>query len=313
MRWWQDERRARLRRNRVAAWLFRAVRHSSLVVAQTPEGSSGSAALARVWAWQAWRRTVGRPITIRCAEGSLLHAPSWSRVAAVLVGTGLTEHDDAIFTLDLLRPGDLYVDVGANIGFYAVLAGRRGARVEAFEPSPQAGLACERSVALNGLEGSVTIHRTACGATTGLARFTTGLDIANHVVAGDEPGIDVQMSTLDRELAGLEAPLSMFKVDAEGHDLDVLRGALEAVERLRPVVMVEIWTGGGAPRDLLEPFGYRTYSYDPGSRALVEIPPGRRQGGNALLVSDSNLELVRERVRDADRPALHGPKVSWLR
>ncbi|HEX4188482.1 MAG TPA: hypothetical protein VHY83_11335 [Solirubrobacteraceae bacterium] len=43
--------------------------------------------------------------------------PSWSRVAAVIAGTGLTERDDAIFVIDLLRPDDLCVDVGANIGF----------------------------------------------------------------------------------------------------------------------------------------------------------------------------------------------------
>ena len=269
-------------------------------------------ALARVWAWQAWRRTVGRAVAIRCAEGSLVYAPSWSRVAAVLVGTGLTERDDAIFTLDVLRPGDLYVDVGANIGFYSVLAARRGARVEAFEPSPEAGRACERSVALNDLEHSVAIHPIACGATSGVVRFTTGLDIGNHVARGSEPGIEVAMSTLDDQLAGADAPLSMFKVDAEGHDLDVLRGALGAVERMRPVVQIEIWTGAGAPRELLEPFGYRTYSYDPASRALLEIHPGQRQGGNALLVADANLELVRERLRDAQRPELRAPTVRWL-
>jgi len=183
--------------------------------------------LVRLWAWQVWRRTVRRPVLIRCAEGSLLLAPSWSRVGAIIAGTGLTERDDAIFALDLLHEDDLFVDVGANIGFYPMLAARRGARVVAYEPTPEAADSCERSVRINGLERLATVHRLACGASSGLARFSTGLDVANHLLdTDDDAGVEVALSTLDEQLAELATPgLSMLKVDAEGHDMDVLRGA----------------------------------------------------------------------------------------
>ena len=57
--------------------------------------------------------------------------------------------------------------------------------------------------------------------------------------------------------------------------------------------------------------GYRPYSYDPASRSLTEVVPGRRRGGNMLLISDANLVTVRGRLENADRPPLRAPSVSW--
>jgi FkbM family methyltransferase len=263
--------------------------------------------------WQAWRRTIRRPAVIRCAEGSLLLSPSWSRAAGVIAATGLTERDDAIFVLDLLRDADLFVDVGANIGFYTVLAAGRGARVEAFEPTAEAFETCERNVELNRLEGLAAIHRAACGATSGVTFFTTGLDISNHIVGPGEGGVEVPIGRLDERLSGKQSAMTMLKIDAEGHDLDVLEGALETVERMRPVILVEIWTGGAGPARLLERFGYRPYEYDPASRSLTQISPGHRQGGNMLLICDAAIESVRARVESAERPELRAPSVSYLR
>lgn len=299
--------RRRLRRGP----LRRVTHHSALVLEKRIDGTSAAGVLWRLWAWQLWRRTVRRTVVIRCAEGSLLVSPSWSRATAVIAGTGLTERDDALFTIDLLRAGDLLVDVGANVGFYTMIAARRGARVEAFEPTPEACAAVERGIELNAVAALVSVHRAACGSEVGTARFTTGLDISNHLVAPGEPGIEVPVTTLDEQLAGLAPSMTIFKVDAEGHDLDVLRGGMSTVERLLPVILVEIWTGGTGPAGLLEPFGYRPYAYEPATRALSEIRAGDRRAGNMLLIADAQLEAVKDRVRTAARPALRAPQISW--
>jgi FkbM family methyltransferase len=312
--WWHAEQRSRLRQLPPARWLFRVFRLSALVLDHRPDEVLAPGVLARLWLWQVWRRTVRRPITIRCAEGSLLHAPSWSAMAAVLVGSGMTERADALFVLDLLRSGDLFVDVGSNIGFYAVLAARRGARVRAFEPAAQARAVCERNALLNDVHTLISVRGAACGAAPGTVRFTTDLDIRNHVLAAEEDaGVEVQMTTLDDELAN-EAPatVTMVKIDAEGHDLDVLRGALGAVEHLRPVILVEIWLGGARARELLDRFAYRPYAYDCESRRLVELAPGARGQGNMLLIPDVALERIRERVQSAARPVLRAPSVGWF-
>lgn len=234
--------------------------------------------------------------------------PPWSRMAASVAGVGLTEPNDSLFVLDVLRPGDLFVDVGANIGFYTLLAANRGADVQAFEPTAEAADCCERSLALNNLRAIV--HRVACGAEPGTVTFTTGRDIGNRITDG--PGIDVPIVTLDQQLDGTQAVGAVFKVDAEGHDRDVLLGAMGAIDRLRPVILVEIWTGGQGPLALLGPKGYKPYAYDPESRSLREAALDSKRGGNMLLIPDSRLDGVRGRVRDATRPVLRPPRVRWL-
>jgi len=266
--------------------------------------------LVRVWSWQLWRRIVRKPVVIRCAEGSLLIAPSTSRVAGIIIGTGLTERDDALLVLDVLRPGDLFIDVGANIGFYAVLAARRGARVMAYEPGRTAWSYCDENIALNRVRPLATAHRTACGAEAGVAHFTVGLDIADHLIDADQGGIEVPVTTLDAELASeVRASLSLFKIDAEKHDADVLRGAMGALERMRPTILVEVWAGGEDIAQMLEPLGYRPYSYDPQSRSLTSVAARTVVGRNMLLIADSELADVTQRLRTADRPALHPPSV----
>jgi FkbM family methyltransferase len=286
--------------------------HSALVLEKRVDGTAAIGVLWRLWAWQLWRRVVRRTVLIRCAEGSLLLSPSWSRATAVIAGTGLTERDEALFTVDLLRAGDLLVDVGANVGFYTILAARRGARVKSYEPTAEACAVVERGLELNEVAELVTVHRAACGSEAGTARFTTGLDISNHLAAPGEPGIQVPVTTLDEELAAEQPPLMMFKVDAEGHDLEVLQGGIRTIERLLPVILVEIWMGGSGPAGMLEPLGYRPFAYEPSNRALREIRlADRRGGGNMLLIADAQLEAVRERLRTADRPALHAPQIRW--
>ena len=288
----------------------RARRYSSQILGQRVEGTGALGALARTWGWQLWRRTVRRPVVIRCAEGSLLIAQSNSRVAGVIAGTGLTERDDALFVLDLLRAGDLFVDVGANIGFYTILAARRGARVMAYEPGPAAWQSCSANVALNDVGALATVHRAACAAEPGVARFTVGLDISDHLIDGDEGGIEVPVTTLDAALSPQpRAPLSVFKIDAEGHDKDVLIGACSTLERLRPVILVEVWMGGRDVRELLEPLGYRPYSYDPCSRRLAS---GHSPARNMLLIADAELSTVEQRLATAERPALHPASIkAW--
>jgi FkbM family methyltransferase len=311
--WWRADSRAWLRKLPPARAAANILRLSSLILRQRIEGTSAAGVLVRLWSWQAWRRVVGRPAIIRCAEGSLLLAPSWSSMAGVLIGTGLTERDDALFVLDLLRQGDLFVDVGANIGFYTILAGRRGARVIAFEPAPDAVAAVQRSAELNGVGDGVRIRQAACGSSAGTTRFTTGLDLANHIVVGDEPSTEVRMVTLDDQLLHERAEMVMLKVDAEGHDLDVLRGAMDTITRLRPLIMVEIWTGGSGPRELLDGLGYRPCRYDPATRTLTEVDPGSLRAGNLLLVPEMRMDAARERVAHAERPALRPPAVRWRR
>ena len=103
--------------------------------------------------------------------------------------TGLHEFTDMMLTLHFLRRGDLFLDIGANVGTYAVLAsGVCGADTWAFEPDPGTVSDLKRNLAINGLEELVTVYDIALGASEGEVGFTIGLDTANRVISDQVEG-----------------------------------------------------------------------------------------------------------------------------
>jgi len=113
---------------------------------------------------------------------------------------GLHEFADMAFVLPFLRPCDLFVDVGANVGSYTILAsGLVRCHTVAFEPDPLTAAALERNVNLNQIANLVEIRVAAVGEHHGIVRFSTGLDTENHVVSAVDPsGLDVPIQTLDQ-------------------------------------------------------------------------------------------------------------------
>src|SRR5262245_18214846 len=111
---------------------------------------------------------------------------------------GLHEFADMAFVLHFLRSGDLFADVGANIGSYTVLAsGVVGCRTVAFEPDPTTAVALERNIRVNNIADRVDVRVSAVGEKNGEARLSIGLDTQNHIVTGaNATGRLVPMQTL---------------------------------------------------------------------------------------------------------------------
>jgi FkbM family methyltransferase len=137
-----------------------------------------------------------------------------------------------------LRPGDLVVDAGANVGNHTIfLAAVAGCRVEAFEPNAALAAAIRASAALNGFEQRVHVHTLALGAQAARGRFDgerpDNLGAQKLVLDGGE----VEVVTLDS--LRLDGPVKALKIDVEGMELAVLDGAAALVERDRPAIYVE--------------------------------------------------------------------------
>lgn len=170
--------------------------------------------------------------------------------------------------MELVRPGMVCWDVGANVGFYtlllAELVGPRG-RVLAFEPVSRNIELLRRHVEMNGYR-NVTIFPCALGDFDGEAGFDSGPNASmGHVTAGGP--LKVPCSRADTLLAAgeVEAP-DVVKIDVEGAEADVLRGARGAMEK-RPMMLLA--THGKTPHraclDLLAASGYKISSLDGGS------------------------------------------------
>jgi hypothetical protein len=120
--------------------------------------------LRRFVAWQIGARLVPGPVVCDFANGAWLLARSGLTGATGNVYVGLHEFEDMAFVLHFLRAGDLFVDVGANIGSYTILAAMGvGADCIAFEPGVAAFGWLERNVRLNGVSENRTAPRRRSG------------------------------------------------------------------------------------------------------------------------------------------------------
>lgn len=266
------------------------------------------------YAWQLWRRIIGQPVVVRLPEGSLLYCPAWSRMAGNYVTVGFDEYRESLFVLDFLKPGDVFVDVGANIGFYSIVAAARGARAVAFEPIERARRAIAASADLNGTSDRIRISSRALSDACGTSFFTAGHDNTNSLTGSAEGSIEIEVSTLDREL---DAAPALIKIDAEGFDLAVLRGGAERVLPTdKPAIVVELACGGLAIREWLLAHDYVLFSYEPEAKALVPFVARATPSGAyheyAIAVHRERIDDARARLAASPVRSLQAPRVRWL-
>ncbi len=175
-------------------------------------------------------------------------------------------HDSKIADLTRrMAPGAVVLDVGANVGLYAVplgmAAGRIGGRVIAFEPHPANRARLLENLRLNGLGGVVAVRSEALSAAAGRQALTELEDFADGGATGNAaletgPGTDPGWRRLSVELAALDAlwpslgceRLDVVKIDIEGHEDQFLAGAAATLARFRPAILMEVNRGASARR-----------------------------------------------------------------
>jgi FkbM family methyltransferase len=126
-----------------------------------------------------------------------------------------------------LRPGDRFVDVGANVGAFSLWAAEHGARVLALEPATDTFARLMENVELN--DYPIDARRLAVAARPGTARLTVGLDDVNHLLVSSDAVVaeEVEVTTLDALIGGER--VAGVKIDVEGAERLVLEGATEAL------------------------------------------------------------------------------------
>ncbi|MDQ3212041.1 MAG: FkbM family methyltransferase [Acidobacteriota bacterium] len=159
--------------------------------------------------------------------------------------------------------GATVLDIGANLGGYTLLlaqwAGRAGC-VHAFEPAPAARRGLIRHLDLNGLRHRVVVHAEAISAASGTSSFRAlGIQGDNRLLADrTEHGIEVSTTSVDAFCRAHAVRPAVIKVDVEGAELDVLRGARETIASAggRLALFVEmhphLWAEFGCSRLELE-------------------------------------------------------------
>jgi FkbM family methyltransferase len=263
-------------------------------------------ALARFVAWQAWKRVVGRPRDLRFRDGFRLRAWPDSTVASMMIYCrGRPDWHEALFLRHFLKPGDGFVDVGAHVGTYSLLAGALvgpSGWVEAFEPAADAAQRFRLNIELNGFSW-VHLTQAAVGAEEGTVRFTTGLKTINQVSLRSTPGdVEVSQLRLDDVLAGRDAAAA--KLDVEGAEPLVLAGWQAALRRGLPMaLLIEVNDGirrfGFREAEFLgwlRGFGYRMGLYDSDRRIIRWSEEPWRERENILAIHEPSLDKILCRI-----------------
>jgi FkbM family methyltransferase len=210
------------------------------------------------------------------------------------------ETDEIAYARSVVGRGDFVLDVGANIGFFALhlaaIVGPTG-HVYAFEPLDQNAALFERSLRENGLEERVSLYRHAVGAVAGEAEIVflsleegaqnsggAYLSTASREVPTDHRLVRTRIVPLDGET--FARPIRFIKVDVEGAESLVFRGARRLLSEDRPVILSEInpsqiqKVAASTPRELIaemEEIGYECLPLENGKPGLAvrDVPDDR--------------------------------------
>ena len=156
---------------------------------------------------------------------------------------GVFEEKQTAVLKEYTPPGGVFVDIGANVGYFAVLASRwvsDSGQVFAFEPAPATFKDLLSNLALNDCK-NVRVFSDACSDQSGSAIMIIGKDSGwSRLSAGGGGDIEVTTIKLDEfiEQNNLER-MDVLKIDTEGADYKVLLGARRSIECYRPTVLLE--------------------------------------------------------------------------
>ena len=251
------------------------------------------------------RRSVARPAPLFMGDDTALCTTTFGAkllvdttdvvLAPWLLSDGLWEAQVTDWLQQILKPGHVFVDVGANIGYFTVLGGRLvgpSGHVVAVEAHPRLAALVQRNAVMNGIYPWVTTHEAAAWSTSTSLPFHVRVHSSSGSSAGSigserlahfhdrEEVLQVPTVVLDDVLADLPR-VDVVKIDVEGAELQTVRG-LERTIKANPGIVLELeWApellglvGDAATdlRDLLVDHGFRFRLLEEG---LAPVEPAR--------------------------------------
>ena len=224
--------------------------------------------------------------------------------------TGLHDFSDMGFLLHFLRKGDLFFDIGANVGSYTILAsGYVRAKTLAIEPVPSTFGRLIKNIELNQLKGIAFPLNIGLGRSKSSLNFTKNLDTVNHVVykpelVNDSEVIAVPVETFDNIADEHGIPI-LIKIDVEGFETEVMEGMANALKELALKAIIIELNGSGSRygfdenliEEALQANGFFPYTYEPFKRNLERA---QKHGlYNTIYIRD--IAFVIERVKNAEK------------
>ncbi len=269
-------------------------------------------ALTNFVKWQIATRILKKKVIVPWVEDSMFISGLGETGLTGNLYAGFMEYEDMIFLLHALQPNETFVDVGANIGAYTILASKVvKSNSIAFEPLPSTAERLRDQIQINRINAAVDIRNMGVGDKEGSLFFTNNNDTVNKVsLAGQvENTTMVKVSTLDKELA--KDNQYFFKIDVEGFEYNVIEGASAILSKNNVSAIIIELNGSGEEfghsndeihKKLLN-FGFVAVAYEPQTRNLTELKSYNKNGGNSIYVKD--VALISKRCKSAVQRVVH--------
>ena len=268
------------------------------------------------------------PLRIRGLGSELamqVHTVADVHVSAAIARDGIWEPQETRFLLDTLRPGDVFVDVGANIGYFSLLASRLvgpAGTVLAFEPEAANYALLEANCRRNGCD-NVRCFQAALGEENASGTiYLNELNRGDHSLYPEQTGRtgqDISIVNGSKLIGASHARVNCIKIDTQGAECDVVRGLRELVAASADdlIMIVEFsprhlrnaGSSGGTLLDLLTDHPWQMYLMDAAADGLLPVTAQQVRSLNDLTEQDPNSEgffnLVLAGRSIEQLPALH--------
>jgi FkbM family methyltransferase len=198
-------------------------------------------------------RALGRRFVVRRVHGYRMWLDIVDRgISRTLLLFGRREEDHKLIMEDTMTPGMTVLDIGANIGYYAIMESNlvgAGGTIIAVEPSPQNVRLLRRNIELNGADNIHVFECAVSDATSTRTFFLSEMSNLNTFHPGGATGTsdsmtEIQVETLSVDdllaRAGVEK-VDYIRMDVEGHEVEVIRGLLDSIiaGRQAPMIILE--------------------------------------------------------------------------
>ena len=269
------------------------------------------ARLREIYRHLRWRYGPPKKVRIRCGCVVLIDKPE-EFIQKALMDHGVFEPSVVAVLRTFLRSGDVFFDVGANIGHHSLVAASCGAEVHAFEPVPRLAKTLRKHVAINDLESIIRVNELALGRSAGSGTLFVAarVDDGSHSLIPGVPAssirrIDVRIGTIDGYCDRTRCrPPDLIKVDVEGYEAPVIDGAARLMSRATQPSWVfetgdrlaeQIGESVTSVIDRFVGYSYRIFKIADDSVPLTEIRASDIGGelGNYLAVPSGSRRLSR--------------------
>jgi FkbM family methyltransferase len=260
--------------------------------------------------WQFYKRITGRFVDLQLIPGVTIRCHPDSRSSAAVLYCGLYDYNEMNFLLRYLHADDSFIDVGANIGVYTLLAASiiQSGSIYSFEALPKNYERLKENLQLNQFR-QVKPYAIAISDHSG--------SVALNIAEGDSmpfitsvvtnSTVTVPTDTLNHLLKTQPyMSLTLGKMDIEGAEILALKGSTSLLQKQKPPVWIleinDAVNNFGYQRqdipDFLKEYGYSLYTYNADSNQIFPITLEEQQGNNVLAIADSSIDFVHNRLNN---------------